>query len=146
VPGSERPGTRGATRDKPPALLRDSDILVHGAYAACAAIAIGSIGPWAQFGSTHSLGIDSDGQITIGLALAAAAILWSWSQFATREKLLGLCLISGGSAALTVYDASELSRVAQFSGASVGWGLIVTLLASLVVLGVAIRLLILNPA
>jgi hypothetical protein len=129
-------------------VISDSDALTRIGFGACAAIVIGSIGPWADFGAKEVLGIDSagsDGWLTLALAGMSAAVLWSWSQFPAREKLLGVILMGGLALALTLYDTVELSGVGT-GAISAEWGLILALAASAALVAVAIRLAVLNPA
>ncbi len=129
-------------------MLSDSDALTRVGFGACVAIAIGSIGPWADIGPEEILGIDSagsDGWLTLVLAGMSAAVLWSWFQFAAREKLYGVILMGGLALGLTLYDTIELSGV-QADAISAEWGLILALIGSVALVATAIRLAMLNPA
>jgi len=129
-------------------VLSDSDVLTRVGWGACVAIVVGSIGPWADLGREEVLGIDSagsDGWLTLALAGMSAAVLWSWYQFAAREKLLGVILMGGLALALTLYDTVELSGV-EAGAISAEWGLILALIGSVALVATAIRLAILNPA
>jgi hypothetical protein len=147
-PRPRRPGPGGAELTRLRSLLDDDDTLLRIGYGACVAIAIGSIGPWADIGPEHVLGIEargSDGWFTLALAGLSAAVLWNWSQVAATERLYGVLLTGGLALALTLYDTLETSGVAG-NVITVGWGLIVALIGSVVLVAVAGRLAMLERA
>ena len=68
--------------------------------------------------------------------------LWSWSQVPGREKLIGVAIGAGAALALMVVEILDANE----GGLGIGWGLILGIAASVVLLGVTWRLAILNPA
>ena len=70
-------------------------------------------------------------------------MLWNWARFAARERLYGVFLTGGLALALTLYDTLETSGVAG-NVITVGWGLIVALIGSVVLVAIAARLAILT--
>lgn len=72
-------------------------------------------------------------------------MLWNWSQVAATERLYGVLLTGGLALALTLYDTLETSGVAG-NVITVGWGLIVALIGSVVLVAVAGRLAMLERA
>ena len=118
-------------------------------YGACLVIAIGSIGPWATLGFITVSGTDGDGVVTLILAAAAAAFLWRWSVVGKRSRLIAAAVAGALSLVITVSDTVNISNVVDGPlglDPSVGWGLIVALIASIGVLAVSIRLMTLRPS
>lgn len=105
---------------------------------------IGSMGPWAQarvFTTEFSIsGLEGDGVITLVLSLVAAVFLGLGNFLPSLRGVFwpvlvasiaaGLCLVFG------LYDAvnisSKLNSGTELAGGSVGWGLVLVILGSVV--------------
>lgn len=74
------------------------------------------------------------------LAIGAAA-LWRWTQVPGREVLVGVLVVGGAALALSGFNALDVSRQLEGSGVSLGWGLGLTVAASLGLASVAALLL-----
>ena len=96
-------------------------------YVACGVLAIGSLGPWATIGPFSKGGTEGDGVLTlIGAGLVALA-LWRWSTTNSRKILIAALVVAVLSALVAVYDAVDVPG----DGVSLGWGLILALIASI---------------
>ncbi|MGZ5346882.1 MAG: hypothetical protein ACXWGV_04725 [Solirubrobacterales bacterium] len=84
-------------------------------------------------------GVDSPDGTAI-LAIGAAA-LWRWTQVPGREVLVGVLVVGGAALALSGFNALDVSRQLEGSGVSLGWGLGLTVAASLGLVSVAALLL-----
>lgn len=113
--------------------------LAAGTALVCALLAlIGAVLPWATvdtfLGNLSVSGTDGDGQIVIGLAIVAGLAV-AGSLLLKRRWLAVLAAVLGiASAAITVYDWSELARLIEGAGAGdvgVGSGLVLATLASI---------------
>ena len=123
--------------------MESPQTLLRIGYGACLVIAIGSIGPWATLGFITASGTDGDGILTLILAVAAAAFLWRWSVVGKRRRLIAAAVAGALSLVITVYDTVNISNLVDGPfglDPSVGWGLIVALIASIVLVAVSIRL------
>lgn len=91
----------------------------------CAAVIVGSLGPWASWGAFTVNGTTRDGKYTLALAIFAAVVV-----FTERARLLvgvvALLLVAGG-----VADTADVNRF-SYAGlpVSVSWGLILVDVAS----------------
>jgi hypothetical protein len=113
--------------------------------AGCGAfLVIGSFGPWATYFGRTINGMDVDGKYTLFLAAGALTAIYYRSRNVTqlRGTLIALVLLAISSI-VAVYDATDINRVAgqssvdlgggsQIQFVSVGWGLSVAGLASIV--------------
>lgn len=122
----------------------DSDGLVRVGFAAVVALAAGALGPWFVTDAGDVLGTDGGyyGTYVLAVAVIVGVALWSWSQVPGREKLIGVAIGAGAALALMVVEILDASE----TGIGIGWGLILGIAASVVLLGVIWRLAILNPA
>jgi hypothetical protein len=103
------------------------------AGAGIALLVIGAFGPWAKVLSTSVNGLDGDGVLTLGLAVVAAVFVGlAYTKRAAPNKIaLGVC----GALALLI----SIIDIADVSGdISVGWGLWLTLIGSLVLIAAAV--------
>src|SRR3954470_1105484 len=95
-------------------------------YVSCAALAVGSLGPWATVGPFSKGGTEGDGVLTlIGAGLAALA-LWRWTRTGSRTMLIAGMVVAGLSVLVCLYDTVDVPG----GGVSLGWGLILALVAS----------------
>ncbi|MDP9189122.1 MAG: hypothetical protein M3O25_07725 [Actinomycetota bacterium] len=127
------------------AAFDDSDDLVKVGFVATALLAAGALGPWYVTDAGDFLGTDQTyhGVYVLALAVSVGIALWSWSQIPGREKLIGIAIAAGAALALMALDTADAS---ELPGLAVGWGLILGIVASAILLGVAWRLAVLNPA
>lgn len=119
--------------DKPPVALRAADLVLP--LVAVVILIAGSLGPWAKVAFLTKNGLDGDGVITLVLALVAGlAVLVSGVRSRPPSRvLLGICGVL--ALAVTVFDVIDVSGTeAGRISVSVGWGLWVALLGSLVLL------------
>jgi hypothetical protein len=121
------------------------------ALVASVGIVVGSLGPWVTLLMFDRNATDGDGKYTLVLGIIAAAMLFvvlnlgqSWTKTALMRRLTILAALSGGlSFAIGVIDAHEvLSRKVELFGttigAQIGWGLWLTLIASLALVVTAV--------
>ena len=100
---------------------------------ALAGMVAGTLGPWASgpFGISVS-GSQGDGQIVLALAVIAAVLLLSVPNPRLREKtgkLTAVVVCAALACAVTIYDAFNIPGATD-GVASVGWGLLLALVAS----------------
>ena len=100
--------------------------------ASAAAIALGSLMPWASvttaFGSISVAGTEGDGVLTLAAGIIAAVL-------GALRKRFGLLIVLVLTVAIAGYDVINVSRQVdevstEFARASVGWGLWLVLAAS----------------
>lgn len=107
-------------------------------FAAAGLVVIGAAGPWVTLGSFSKGGLDGDGVITLFLALVAAGVLLLAHVRNRRSPavVVGLCgLLALVIAIIDIADVQD----AGF-GASVGWGLWLTLVGAIALLAAAVAL------
>lgn len=101
--------------------------------ASAAAIALGSLMPWASvttaFGSISVAGTEGDGVLTLAAGIIAAVL-------GALRKRFGLLIVLVLTVAIAGYDVINVSRQVdevstEFARASVGWGLWLVLAASI---------------
>ena len=109
------------------------------AIGAAVGVIIGSLGPWATLGFISVSGTSGDGQITIVLGIAAAALaIWQYqSGRYTRGRRVALLIVFGLAAVVAGYDWLNIANVIEESESSlftpsIGWGLHVAALSSIV--------------
>jgi peptidoglycan/LPS O-acetylase OafA/YrhL len=120
--------------------LDTDEKLLRIGYVTCFALALGAVGPWAKLGPTAANGVDGDGIFSLLLALMAGFTLWRWSDMREQEWLYGVLILGGLSLALAAFNAYDLRRALDFPGVDIGWGLILTIVASAVLIAIAARL------
>jgi peptidoglycan/LPS O-acetylase OafA/YrhL len=121
-----------------------------GVPAAFALLLLGAIGPWATvdievFGQSQSAsegGLDSDGVITLILALIAGGLLLAWRAQRARWQAIVATVAGALSLLIAIVDIADVSGVDDkgIGSVSVGWGLWLTLLGSIVLLVVSVLL------
>ena len=133
----------GATSDTWLASVRRQPFLMAG-FACAALVMVGSLGPWITNASAAASGIDGDGAITLLLGAVAAALLFVTTRtneaVVRRVRVLRVlaaltflaAAVTGGNIMNTVWNAE--GDAASFS---VGWGLWIVVLASILGAGVA---------
>jgi peptidoglycan/LPS O-acetylase OafA/YrhL len=123
----------------------DSDDLLKVGFGAIVALAAGALGPWFVTDAGDFLGTDGGyyGTYVLAVAVIIGIALWSWSQVPGREKLIGVAIGAGAALVLMVVEIIDANEAA---GLGIGWGLILGIAASVVLLGVTWRLAVLNPA
>jgi hypothetical protein len=126
--------------------LDTSEKLVRAGYVACFALALGAVGPWVKAGQVTASGVDGDGLYTLLFAIMAAFVFWRWSQFPQSEVLIGIMIIGAASLALGAYNAYDLRHALDAGLVEIAWGLILTIAASVVLIGLAAWLNLLNRA
>jgi hypothetical protein len=115
-----------------------SDRLILGGYIACAAISLGTLGPWAVAGPVTHSGVDDQfGLYTLLLGAFGGFVLWRWAQFPKQEFLIGLAIVGGICLVTSGYFAFQPDGLLDLPAVSAGWGLVVTLAGSCGVLAVA---------
>jgi hypothetical protein len=124
--------------------LDTSEKLVRAGYVVCFALALGAVGPWVQAGPVTASGVDGDGLYTLLFAIMAAFVFWRWSQFPQQEVLIGIMIIGAASLALAGFNAYDLRHALDAGAVEIAWGLILTLAASVAMIGVAAWLNLLN--
>lgn len=119
------------------------------ALAATFLLLIGSIGDWAAFGALSKSGMEGDGVITFILAILAAAAAGATMgprplARVTRWFVLPFALLALTVAIIDVIDVSSTASdfLGQEVGLSVGWGLWLTLVASVLLLVAAIMMMV----
>lgn len=103
--------------------------------AAIGLVVIGAAGPWVTLGSFSKGGLEGDGVITLVLALVAAGVLLL-AHFRGRRApvvVVGICGLL--ALAIAIIDIADVQD-AGF-GASVGWGLWLTLVGAIALLAAA---------
>lgn len=120
-----------------PTGLDTTEKLVRAGYVICFALALGAMGPWAKIGHTTASGVDGDGLYTLLLAIMAGFVLWRWSDTRQQEVLYGTMIIGAVSLVLAAFNAYDLRRALDLPGVDIGWGLILTIAASVALIGVA---------
>jgi peptidoglycan/LPS O-acetylase OafA/YrhL len=120
-----------------------------GAPAATALLVLGAIGPWAtidiaalgQSASTSKGGLDSDGVLTLVLALIAGGLLGLWRAQRARWQPIVAAVLGALAALIAIIDIGEVSGTDTGLGGaadvSVGWGLWVTLVGAIVLIVVS---------
>jgi hypothetical protein len=125
----------------------DTDRLVQVGYAAAAAVAVGSLGPWAVSGPVTSSGVDSEyGLYAFLLGLFAGFVLWRWSEYPKREFMIGLGILAGICLIIAAYFAFIPEPLLDLPGVDPGWGLVVTIAGSAGLVTVAGLLYRANPS
>lgn len=147
--------SRGNQRDAAAALARDArgarqhvaiaDSAVHGgvigpalviAAIACMLLIIGSFGPWAKAFALSVSGTDGSNDGWVTLVAAVLGLLAVWRRYASglRGAGLGMTVAAGLGLATSIYDRNHIQHVSSQSLnlISVGWGLNLTLAASVV--------------
>jgi hypothetical protein len=120
--------------------LDTSEKLVRAGYLVCFALALGAVGPWAKLGPTAANGVDGDGIYNLLLAMMAAFVLWRWSDNREQDWLYGLMILGGLSLAVAALNAYDLQRALDLPGVDIGWGLILSIVASAALIAIAARL------
>jgi hypothetical protein len=107
-----------------------SDRLVNVGYAACAAIAFGSLGPWAEAGPFAQSGVEGIGIAALGLGLFAGYVLYRWSDYPNRDWLIGLGIVALMCLFVTGFFTLVPSSVLDRPNVSASWGLYLSVLGS----------------
>jgi uncharacterized integral membrane protein len=95
-------------------------------WGSIAAIAIGSLGPWATLGALSYSGGSRDGMFTLLLAGIAAVLM------ASRRTRWSILLVALLTLALGVFEAQDVSDVRVFgTSMQVGWGIVVIIAAAI---------------
>jgi hypothetical protein len=124
-----------------------TDRIVYVGYAAAAVISFGTLAPWAVTGPVTRSGVDEPfGLYTLLLGAFAVFVLWRWSEFPKGEFLIGLAVVAGVCLATSGFFAFSPQSLLDVPGVDPGYGLIMTLAGSIVLLGVAAMLYRDNPA
>lgn len=120
--------------------INDDDDLLRVGYAAAVGVLAGGLGPWYSTPAGDILGTDGGGPglYVLVLGVMAAAALYAWNDSPGRERLIGVAICAGGALALMGFDAADAPD------GTVGWGLVVGIASSLVLLAVAGRLAAIN--
>jgi peptidoglycan/LPS O-acetylase OafA/YrhL len=120
-----------------------------GAPAAVGLLVLGAIGPWAtvdiaalgQSASASEGGLESDGVITLILGLIGGGLLGLWRAQRARWQAIVTAVLGALAVLVAIIDISDVSGTdVGLGGAadvSVGWGLWVTLLGSIVLVVVS---------
>ena len=112
------------------------------AAAATGAMAIGSLGPWAKAFVVSKSGIDGDGTLTLGCALIALGMLWSYAQTESNMTLNVAVALGLIGLAIGLYNFQDIQgtwgRVLRPERRCdrAGWGIYLVMVGS-VVLSVA---------
>lgn len=96
-------------------------------------IAIGSIGPWVDVLGLTESGLDSDGRVTIGLALIAVI----YAIFIKRPHWAPLAMIGFFSGFVAIADIIDVGDAANGLAAP-GWGLYLTAIGSALLIASAV--------
>lgn len=91
-----------------------------GGLAACAAVVVGSLGPWATIGPFTTSGTSGDGAITLVLAALATTAI------GLGRLLPGVAVAGGLVAAIGAYDALDIASTGGPLDPSPGWGVLLT--------------------
>jgi hypothetical protein len=116
--------------------LADLQVSTLAAVCGLAALAIGSVGPWATVLAVSVPGTRGDGRVTLALAVVAALLLATRRRFAAT--LAGLAMVV--ATAVAGYDALHIEHVAGQATvlgaqiASAGWGVYAAALGAVVAL------------
>ena len=114
-----------------------SDRLVNVGYAACAAIAFGSLGPWAEAGPFAQSGVEGIGIAALGLGLFAGYVLYRWNDYPNRDWLLGRGIVAAMCLIVTAYFALVPTSVLDRPNVSASWGLYLSVAGSVTLVIVA---------
>ena len=113
-------------------LMTRRQLLVY-SYISCAALAVGSLGPWA-YGPLGYSGASGDGLLVLSAAGLVALVIWRWTVSRRRPMLIVAQIIAGFCTAIAIYDIYDVynfyAEVDEFGPGQVGWGLILTLIAA----------------
>ena len=99
-----------------------SDRLVTGGYAACAAIALGSLAPWAKAGPFAQSGVEGIGLTVLGLGIFAGYVLYRWNEYPNRDWLIGLGIVALLCLASTAFFVISPTSILDRPKVSVAWG------------------------
>jgi hypothetical protein len=113
-----------------------SDRLVNVGYAACAAIAFGSLGPWAEAGPFASSGVEGIGITALGLGIFAGYVLYRWNDYPNRDWLIGLGIVAVMCLIVTAYFSLVPSSVLDRPNVSASWGLYLSVAGSVALVAV----------
>lgn len=101
--------------------------------AACAAVVVGSLGPWASIGPFTTNGTSGDGVLTLVLAALAATAI------GLGRLLPGVAIAGGLVALIALYDAVDITSAGGVLDASPGWGVLLTAVAGIALTAWAVR-------
>jgi hypothetical protein len=105
-------------------------------------LVIGAIGPWAKVLSFTQNGLDADGVLTLGLAVVAAVFVGLAFRAKTAPNKFALGVPGALCLAIAILDIIDVKDAIDEIGsgfeASVGWGLWMTLVGSIVLVAAAV--------
>jgi hypothetical protein len=100
----------------------------------CLAVIVGAVGPWQTSVLTERTGLEGDGVITLGLAIAAAGLILDKAPGSNWLALAGLlavgCAFIGVYDLTTIYDSEQLLLGEEVRLVSPGWGLWLTIVGA----------------
>ena len=103
-----------------------------------ALLVLGAIGPWVtveDLPEVSESGLESDGVITLALALIAGALLLVYRNRPGKRAAIGAGICALLALVISIIDVSDVSGTSVLGiEPSVGWGLWLTLVGSIVLL------------